>query len=65
MDKTLATKTKDGIQGEEKINYKAEIAKMFAHMDVVSERINRNQLETEQLQTETRAILAEIKAMKT
>ena len=48
---------------KQKIDYKAEITKMLAHMEVVSERIRRNQLETEQLQAETRAILAEIQAI--
>ncbi len=63
MDKMLEAETKTSAGKTEKINYKAEIAKMLAHMEVVSERITRNQLDTEQLQAETRAILAEIQAI--
>ena len=63
MDKMLDTETKMNAVKKEKIDFKAEIAKMLAHMEVVSERIRCNQLETEQLQAETRAILAEIKAL--
>ena len=62
MDKMLNAETPNGTVNNRQIDYKAEVAKMLAHMDVVSERIQRNQLETEQLQAETRAILAEIKA---
>ena len=63
MDKMLNADTGSDARKKQKIDYKAEITKMLAHMDVVSERIRRNQLETEQLQAETRAILAEIKAV--
>ena len=42
-------------------DYKAEITKMLAQIDVIDERIKRNQLETEQLRAETRVILAEIR----
>ncbi len=62
MDKMLDSETDAGARKKQKIDYKAEIAKMLAHMDVVSERIQRNQLETEQLQAETRVMLAEIQA---
>ena len=63
MDKMLNAETNPDARKKQKIDYKAEIAKLLAHMDVVSERIRRNQLETEQLQAETRAILAEIQAI--
>ena len=63
MDKMLNAEANSDTRKTQKIDYKAEIAKMLAHMDAVSERIRRNQLETEQLQAETRAILAEIKAI--
>ena len=63
MDKMLDAETDPNVRKKQKIDYKAEITKMLAHMEVVSERIRRNQLETEQLQAETRAILAEIQAI--
>ncbi len=63
MDKMLDTEPQNSTIKKQKIDYKAEITKMLAHMEVVSERIRRNQLETEQLQAETRAILAEIQAI--
>ncbi len=62
MDKMLNAETDPDARKKQKIDYKAEIAKMLAHMDIVSERISRNLAETEQLQRETRAILAEIQA---
>lgn len=62
MDKMLKAETQANAASQKKIDYKAEIAKMFAHMDIVSERIKRNQLETEKLQAETRVMLAEIQA---
>ena len=63
MDKVLNAEANSETRKTQKIDYKLEIAKMLAHMDIVSERIRRNQLETEQLQAETRAILAEIQAI--
>ncbi len=63
MDKMLNAEANSDTRKKQTIDYKAEITKMLAHMDVVSERIRRNQLETEQLQAETRAILAEMKAV--
>ena len=63
MDKMLDAEPQNSTIKKQKIDYKAEITKMLAHMEVVSERIRRNQLETEQLQAETRAILAEIQAI--
>ena len=63
MDKMLNAEANSDTRKTQKINYKAEIAKMLAHMDVVSERIRRNQLETDQLRAETRAMLAEIQAV--
>jgi len=62
MDKMLNAETNSDTGKKQKIDYKAEVAKMLAHMDIVSERISRNLAETEQLQRETRAILAEIQA---
>lgn len=62
MDKMLNAETNPGTRKKQKVDYKAEAAKMLAHMEVVSERIRRTQQETEQLQAETRAILAEIQA---
>jgi len=62
MDKMLNAETDPDARKKQKIDYKAEIAKMLAQMDVVSERISRNLAETEQLQRETRDILAEIQA---
>ena len=62
VDKTLNAETSSDARKKQEIDYKAEVAKMLAHMDVVSERISRNLAETEQLQAETRAILAEIQA---
>ena len=58
MDKMLEA----GTQADKKVDYRAEVAKVLTHMDVVSERIKRNQLETEQLQAETQMMLAEIQA---
>ncbi len=63
MDQMLKAEAAPDTRKTQKIDYKAEVTKMLAHMDVVSERIRRNQLETEQLQAETRAILAEMKAI--
>ena len=60
MDKMLDAETK-AVAGK-KTDYKAEIADLLAQIDVIDERIQRNQLETEQLRTETRVILAEIRA---
>ena len=60
MDKMLNSETGPDARKTQKIDYKAEITKMPAHMDIVSERIRRNQAETEQLRTETRVMLAEI-----
>ena len=62
MDKMLEAETKSGTGKKEKLDYKAEIAKMLAHMDVIDERIKNNQLETKQLRAETRLLLAEIRA---
>lgn len=62
MDKMLNSEIDASTRKKQKIDYKAEIAKMLAHMDVVSERIQRNQLETEQLRAETRTMLAQIQA---
>ena len=62
MEKMLNAETPNGTIKNQQIDYKTEIAKMLAHMDVVSERIRRNQLETEQLRAETRAMLAQIQA---
>lgn len=63
MDKMLNSETDASAREKQKIDYKAEIAMMLAHIDVVSERIKRNQLETEQLRAETRAMLAQIQAV--
>ena len=56
MDIMLDAEPQNSTIKKQKIDYKAEITKMLAHMEVVSERIRRNQLETEQLQAETQAI---------
>ena len=45
MDKMLNAETNSDARKKQTIDYKTEIAKMLAHMDVVSERISRNQLE--------------------
>ena len=42
MDKMLNAETKSDTRKKQIIDYKAEIAKMLAHMEVVSERIRRN-----------------------
>ncbi|MGI4787280.1 MAG: hypothetical protein ACRYFS_00370 [Janthinobacterium lividum] len=62
MEKTLGAKNKAGSAKKEKIDYKAEIAKMFAEMDVIDEHIRRTQAETTQLQAETRVMLDSMKA---
>ena len=46
MDKMLNAETNSDAQKKQKIDYKAEVTKMLAHMDIISERIQRNQLET-------------------
>jgi len=44
------------------VDYQTAIAELFAQMDVIDERIKRNQLETEQLRAETWAMLAQMQA---
>lgn len=62
MDKILNAEANPDARKNQKLDYKAEITKMLAHMEVVSERIHRNQLKTEKLQAETRVMLADIQA---
>ena len=62
MDKMLNTETNPDARKKQKVDYKAEIADLLAQIDVIDERIQRNQLKTEQLRAETRVILAEIRA---
>ncbi len=63
MDKMLNAEANSDTRKTQKIDYKAEITKTLAHMEVVSERITCNQLETEQLRAETQVMLAEIQAV--
>ncbi len=62
MDKMLNSEPDASARKKQKMDYKAEITKMLAQIDVIDERIECNQLETEQLRAETRVILAEIRA---
>ena len=62
MDKTLNGETNSDAWKKQETDYKAEVEKMLAHIDVIDERIKNNQLETKQLRAETRVILAEIRA---
>ncbi len=62
MDEMLNAEINSETRKKQKIDYKAEIAKMLAQMDQIDERIRRNQAETEQLRAETRVMLAQMQA---
>ncbi len=60
MEKTMTADAKPEASEGEVTDYKAAIAELFAQMDVIDERIKRNQSETDQLQAETRVMLAQM-----
>ncbi len=62
MDKTLTADSTPKESAGEVTDYQAAIAELFAQMDVIDERIRRNQAETEQLRAETRVMLAQMQA---
>ncbi len=62
MEKTLMADPQAEPSAEEVMDYQAAIAEIFAQMDQIDERIERNQAETEQLRAETRVMLAQMKA---
>lgn len=62
LENTLQTGASSEATETEVVDFQASIAELFAQMDVIDERIKRNQLETEQLRTETRVMLAQMQA---
>ena len=62
MDKTLKNETPTSARHNQTVDHKDEAAKLLAQIDVIDERIQRNQIETKQLRAETREMLAEIRA---
>ena len=62
MDKMLNADPQSDTRKAQKIDYKAEIAKMFDELKKLDEQTRRSQAETERLRGETRQILARLKA---
>ena len=62
MEKTLTADSNSELSEGEVTDFQAAIAEIFAQMDVIDERIKRNQSETEQLRAETRVMLAQMQA---
>ena len=62
MDKTLTTDALSETGEGQVMDYKAAIADLFTQMEIIDERIKQNQSETEQLRSETRVMLAQMKA---
>lgn len=62
MEKTLTADSNPESSEGEVTDYQAAIAELFAQMDLIDERIKRNQAETEQLRADTRVMLAQMQA---
>lgn len=62
MENTLSAGNSAEANEAEVVDYQTAIAELFAQMDVIDERIKRNQLETEQLRAETWTMLAQMQA---
>ena len=62
LENTLETGANSETTEAEVVDYQTSIAELFAQMDVIDERIKRNQSETEQIRAETWAMLSQMQA---
>ncbi len=62
MEKVLTTPSEGETSSDEVTRYKKDIAEMFAEMTRLEDQTRRSQMETQRLRTETREILARMKA---
>ena len=62
MEKTMTADSKSESSEGDVTDYKAAIAEMFAEITRLEDQTRRSQMETQRLRTETREILARMKA---
>lgn len=62
MEKALTTPNEGEANADEVARYKKDFAEMFAEMTRLADQTRSSQMETQRLRTETREILARMKA---